>query len=319
MNAPSSLLPDLLNDLKNRYQPLTEGQVADYIPELARVDPGLFAISVMCVSGELHGAGDTDHRFTLQSVSKPFLFGLALEEHGREKVFARVGVEPSGDAFNSIIQLEMKSKRPHNPMINAGAIAVTDLVAGTDPSDRLKKVLWALGRYMGRTPAVDMSVFVSERSTGHRNRAIAHLLRAFGMMGPDIEASLELYFQQCAVQADCRELATMAATLANGGLNPVTGERALPAEYVQDVLSVMFTSGMYDSSGEWAYTVGVPAKSGVSGAILMVRPGRLGAAVYSPRLDEHGHSVRGLKVCRELSERLGLSLFQARNLGGGAS
>jgi glutaminase len=297
-----------LNELHLRYRELGEGAVADYIPELARANPDWFGICVVTTDGQVYEVGDYDHRFTIQSISKPFVYGLALEDHGRDAVLERVGVEPTGDAFNSIIKLDA-ANRPHNPCVNAGAIATTSLVNGTDPTARLNRVLDCFRRYVGHSVDVDMSVFMSERTTGHRNRAISYLMLNFGMIGSNVEQILDLYFQQCSILMNCRDLALMGATLANGGVNPVTGERAVDSQYIRDILTIMYTCGMYDYAGEWAYSVGLPAKSGVTGGILAVLPGKLGIAVYSPPLDNRGNSVRGIRVCEDLSHHFGMHLF----------
>lgn len=301
-------MQQVLDELYEHYLKLTDGQVASYIPELSKADPNWFAIVVVTCDGQIYSVGDTNRYFTIQSISKPFVYGMALEEHGREFVSSRVGVEPSGEAFNSIT-LDELSKRPQNPMINAGAIALTSIIKGSDPAERLGRMLEMFGRYIGSDVHVNMPVFLSERATGHRNRAIAYLMRNFNMISSDIEATLDLYFQQCAVMMNCGQLAMMAATLANAGINPITGIRAIEAEYVRDVLSVMYTCGLYDFAGEWAYNIGLPAKSGVGGGILAVVPRRMGIAVFSPPLDEHGHSVRGIRVCEDLSRRFRLHIF----------
>lgn len=309
--AKASPFRTYLNSLHSRFAGVKDGQVANYIPELTLANPDWFGIAVTTVDGTTFEVGDTQQTFTIQSVSKLFMFGLALETHGRDYVNSKVGVEPTGDAFNSLIRLDEKSKRPHNPMINAGAIATASLIRGTDPADRLKKVLGMFKKYMGREPAVDMSVFVSERSTGHRNRAIAHLMLNFGMIDGDVDESLDLYFQQCSVLTTAKDLASMGATLANRGVNPVTGEQALQPKYLRDVLSVMHTCGMYDFSGEWAYRVGLPAKSGVGGGVLVVVPGKMGIGLFSPLLDAKGNSVRSVLACTAMAEDLGLHLFEA--------
>lgn len=300
-----------IEELHAAHRADTEGRVASYIPELAKADPAAFGIAVCTPDGQLYEVGDTQRPFTIQSISKPFVYGMALEAYGREAVGARVGVEPTGDAFNSIITLDQDSKRPHNPMVNAGAIAMAALTPGSGPADRLNHLLAAFEGYIGHPVNVDMAVFMSERTTGHRNRAIAHLMLNFGMLEGSVDESLDLYFQQCAILVTARDLAVMAATLANQGVNPLTGRRAISREHLRDVLSVMYTCGMYDYSGEWAYRVGLPAKSGVGGGILAVAPRQLGIAVYSPPLDERGNSVRGIQVCKGLSERFGLHMVDA--------
>ncbi len=306
-----------LEGLLERFRPLRDGAVATYIPELAKADAEGFGIAIATVDGQVYEVGDSGVAFTIQSVSKPLAYGLALEERGAARVAQAVGVEPSGEAFNSI-SLEPGTGRPLNPMINAGAIAVASLIAG-DGSDggagegaaagfeRLRRTLSA---YAGRELAVDEAVFASERDTGHRNRAIGHLLRNAGIIEGDPEPALDLYFRQCAVQVTCRDLALMAATLAGGGVHPVSGQRAVAAEVIPSVLSVMTTCGIYDFTGEWVYRVGLPAKSGVGGGVMAVLPGQLGIAVYSPRLDARGNSVRGVAVCAALSAELGLHFLR---------
>jgi glutaminase len=298
-----------LERLHTRFASLDDGEVATYIPELSKANARHFGVSVCDLEGTARQVGDVQVPFTVQSISKPFVYGLALEAHGREAVHARVGVEPSGDAFNSIIELERHSHRPYNPMVNAGAIAVSALVPGASSEERFSRVLEAFSGYAGRTLDVDHSVYQSERSTGHRNLAIAHLLRHFGVISGELDDAVDRYFKQCSVQATAHDLSLFAATLANGGVNPRTGRRMVSREHVRCVLSLMFTCGMYDSAGEWAFTVGLPAKSGVSGGLIVVIPGKLGMATYSPRLDRHGHSVRGVAFFRALAAERDLSLF----------
>lgn len=299
-----------LNELHLKYRALREGAVASYIPELARANPDAFAICVVTADGQIYEVGDFEQRFTIQSISKPFVYGMALQDHGREAVCAKVGVEPTGDSFNSIIKLDA-TNRPHNPCVNAGAIATTSLVVGKDPTERLNRVLETFRAYVGHTVDVDMSVFMSERTTGHRNRAIAHLMLNFGMISDNVEQILDLYFQQCSILVSCRDLAVMGATLANSGVNPITGQRAIDEQYIRDILTVMYTCGMYDYAGQWAYEVGLPAKSGVAGGIIAVVPNQFGIAVFSPPLDERGNSVRGIRVCEDLSQNFGMHLFDA--------
>lgn len=299
-----------LEDLYLKYKHLREGAVATYIPELAKVDPDLFSICVITVDGQVYQVGDYNHLFTIQSISKVFVYGMALEEHGRDYVLTKVGVEPTGEAFNAII-LDERSKRPYNPMVNAGAIATTSLIKGSGATERLNRMLEMFQRYIGHEIFVDISVFMSERTTGHRNRGMAHLMLNFGMIDERIDEALDLYFQQCSVMVNCHDLALMAATLANNGVNPVTGERAVDARYVRDILSVMYTCGMYNFAGEWVYKVGLPAKSGVSGGIIVIVPNQIGIAVFSPLLDANGNSVRGIKVCEDISQEFGLHLFDS--------
>lgn len=310
MKSAASPLRETLRDLHRRLQANMEGKIADYIPELATADPRHFGITVCTVDGQIVEVGDCNQTFTIQSVSKPFIFGMALDEHGIDNVLGKVGVEPTGEAFNSIV-LDEGSNRPFNPMVNAGAIATADLIPGKDYPERVKRMLDMFSRYCGRNVYVDNAVFMSERVTGHRNRAMAHLMRNFGMVGEKFEDSLELYFQQCSVVVSAHDLAVMGATLANGGENPLTQQRAISAANVKYLLSIMLTCGMYDFAGEWAFRVGIPAKSGVGGGIVAVIPGVAGIGLFSPKLDAKGNSVRGVAACTELSRRFGLHAFES--------
>lgn len=309
-----SPVQEFLEGIYRECAAVKDGQVATYIPELAKADPDWFGICLVTANGAVYEVGDTDREFTIQSISKPFVYGIALEDNGRDEVLEKVGVEPTGDAFNSI-SLDPGTGRPRNPMINAGAIATAGLVAGKTPATRFKRILETFSHYAGRELTLDKTVYNSESETGHRNRAIGHMLRNFDKLSGDPTPTTELYFQQCSISVNCRDLAMMAATLANHGVNPLTGKQALRGEYVESVLSVMGTCGMYDYAGEWLYNVGIPAKSGVAGGVLAVLPGQLGIGVFSPRLDAHGNSVRGIRVCQELSRRLDLHLFNRPTVG----
>jgi glutaminase len=307
-----------LDELYQRHRSLHDDEAVGYYesgvgyhkPEIPEEEHKRFSICLATTNGEVFVAGDHDRPFALQSISKTFVYGLALEACGRERVLARVGVEPSGDAFNSIV-FDERHHRPFNPMVNAGALATTDLVADVDATEpALGRILDALRRFAGNGDlGVDEDIFEAEMRTADRNRATAYLMRSEGMLDGDVEATLALYLQQCSVRVTCRELALMAATLANGGVNSATGKRVLGSRHVRDVLSVMHTCGMYDFAGEWAYRVGIPAKSGVSGGVLGVVPGKFGIGVFSPGLDAYGNSVRGTAVCEEISESLGLHVF----------
>jgi glutaminase len=310
MKAAAAPLRDVMREMHARIATNDEGKVADYIPELAKADSRWFGIAIATTDGRMFEVGDCRQLFTIQSISKPFVYGLALQDHGLEHVLSKVGVEPTGEAFNAIV-LDEASNRPFNPMVNGGAIATADLIKGKDYPDRVARLLALFGKYCGRELYIDNSVFMSERATGHRNRAIGHLMLNFGMVGERMEESLELYFQQCSVLVNCHDLAVMGATLANGGVNPVTGQQAIQSQYVKYLLSIMHSCGMYDYSGEWAFRVGIPSKSGVSGGIVGVIPGRFGIGVFSPPLDAKGNSVRGIQVCQELSDRFGMHMFES--------
>lgn len=284
------------------------GEVASYIPELAQADPAWFGISMVTADGSVYEVGDSRREFTIQSISKPLTFALALESIGEEEVRQHVDVEPSGEAFNSIT-LQPGTGRPLNPMVNAGAIATTSLIEPLGFDQPIDRILHEYSAFAGRDLTVDEQVFRSENETGHRNRAIAYLLRNAEVVESEVEHVVEAYFRQCSTLVTCKDLAVIAATLASTGFNPVTREQVLREDTVRDVLSVMASCGMYDSAGDWLYTVGLPAKSGVAGGIIAVLPGQLGIAVYSPPLDVHGNSVRGVKVCEDLSDELHLHVM----------
>lgn len=299
---------DFLRELHRRVAEDRSGAVATYIPGLAKANPDWFGIALVTADGQVYEVGDSRQEFTIQSISKPFVYGMALEDNTRAEVLRKVGVEPTGDVFNAI-SLEAGSGRPRNPMINAGAIATTGMIAGKSSAGRLKRILETFSLYAGRPLEIDEAIYQSENETGHRNRAIGHLLRNFDIVEGDPTPIVDLYFKQCSISVTCRDLAMMAATLANRGVNPVTRKQAIRGEYVESVLSVMASSGMYDYAGEWIYRVGMPAKSGVAGGIIAVLPGQLGLGIFSPPLDARGNSVRGIRVCDELSRHFDLHQF----------
>lgn len=297
-----------LQEIHQQFSALTAGEVASYIPQLARANPEHFGIVLVATDGEVYAVGDTDVAFTMQSISKPFVYATALADCGLEAVLQKIHVEPTGDAFNSI-SLHPTSGAPLNPMINAGAIVAAGLVDGTTPARQWQRILGSLSAFAGRQLAIDDSVYQSESDTGFRNRAIGWMVRNFGIIETDPTPVVENYFRQCSVLVTCRDLGMMGATLANGGLNPLTGERVLPDSLVRPTLAVMSTCGMYDYAGSWMFEVGLPAKSGVSGGILAVLPGRFAVVTYSPRLDAKGNSVRGIEVCKAVSKNLGLHMM----------
>lgn len=296
------------SELYGRVAALADGEPASYIPELANVDPDRFAIASVTVEGRTTLRGHQDDLFTIQSISKLLLYGLVLETHGRDAVLRRVGVAPTGDPFNAIELLDSERRAP-NPMVNSGAIAITDLVSGNGLEERVDVVLSLFERYLGRRPDVDRAVCASEHSTGHRNRAIGYLLLDQGIIDDRVEETLDLYFLQCSILVTAADLALIGATIANSGVHPLTGERVVGTKVARDMLTVSLTCGMYDYAGEWAYTVGIPAKSGVAGGLVGMIPGVGGLAVYSPRVDEYGNSVRGVRVFEELSRQFDLHVF----------
>jgi glutaminase len=303
-------VPDYLLEIRDACSNGDAGRLADYIPELAAVDPDRFAVAACTMDGIVYTAGDADAEFTIQSMSKPFVYALALRDRGIEAVLEKVEVEPSGDAFNQI-SLDRETGRPRNPMINIGAITTHTLVSEPDATqdDRDEAVRQGLSAFAGRELGVDDAVLDSELRTAFRNRAMANLVRAGGIIANDPDEVVRGYTRQCAYRVTVRDLAVMAVTLATGGINPVTKERVVSAPVARQVLAVMATCGMYDAAGDWMSTVGIPAKSGVSGGIFGALPGQVGLGVFSPRLDEHGHSVEGVRTFERLSHDLELHLM----------
>jgi len=306
-----SMIPEYLGGALADVAPDTSGHTADYIPELATADPDRLAAVFATVDGVVYGAGDVDTEFTIQSISKPFVYALALADRGFDAVLEKVGVEPSGEAFNEI-SLEPDSGRPLNPMINAGAITTHSLAgsADLDPDERTERVVRGLSAFAGRRLNVDEAVCASEMEHAHRNLAIAHMLRSHGVLTEDPRAVVDGYVRQCSVLVTAKDLAMMAATLANRGVNPLSGERVVSAAVVRQVLSVMATCGMYDAAGDWATQVGIPAKSGVAGGLIGALPGQIGIATFSPRLDPHGNSARGITLFERFSDDMGLHVME---------
>ena len=294
-----------LDQVRGEFAAVRDGALADYIPELTRVDPDSFGVSLSSADGFVYESGDAAVEFTIQSISKPFTYALALDRSGLDAVDAKIGVEPSGEAFNEI-SVDKTTKRPKNPMINAGAIAAVSLVPASSPDERFALIQDYYSAFAGRRLELDHDVYASEKATGNRNRAIAYMLASFGVLDDDPDDVLDVYFRQCSLNVTSTDLARMAATLARNGVNPLTGRRVTDAVVVRRTLSVMVTCGMYDAAGDWVSAVGMPAKSGVGGGILAVLPGQLGIGTYSPLLDAKGNSVRSVLLCRKISEELGL-------------
>ncbi len=286
-----------------------EGEVATYIPRLAAVDPELFGVSVAEVDGAVHTAGDADVTFSIQSISKAFVYALVCEQLGHEAVRERVGVNNTGLAFNSVMAIELNDGHPMNPMVNAGAIATTALVPAGSADERWARIQDGLSAFAGRRLELDGEVYTSEADTNQRNRAIGTLLQSYGRLDGDPLAAVDVYTRQCSLLVSAADLAVMGATLADGGVNPVTGERVVAASVARDTLAVLATTGLYERSGEWLFEIGLPGKSGVAGGIVTVSPGKGGIGVFSPRLDGAGNSVRGQRATRFLSRALGLDVF----------
>lgn len=311
-------VPDYLREVLDDLAGNREGAVADYIPELAEADPDRLGVALTTVTGRTYTAGEATAAFSIQSISKPFAYAAALSDRGVAAVDATVGVEPSGEAFNEL-SLEGDTHRPKNPMINAGALAVHHLLddGGAGVAGRVDRIVGFLSELAGRPLVVDEAVYRSELDTAERNLAIAHMLRNYGVLDVPAHEVVDGYTRQCAVTVTVGDLAVMGATLANGGVQPVTGRRVVTAAVARRTLSVMAGCGMYDAAGDWLVHVGIPAKSGVSGGMLGALPGQLGLATLSPRLDGHGNSVRGVRTFRRLSADMGMHLLEAEPYGAG--
>ncbi len=306
-------MKNLLNNLieKNKVY-LKEGKLASYIPALLEADPEAFGISII----DLHGkdefyAGDSEVKFTIQSISKVISLMLALVDNGRKAVFEKVNVEPTGMGFNSIVNLEGKdSDKPYNPMVNSGAIVTTSLIYGGDGERKYERILDFVRRLMDNdTIGINEEIYLSEKDTGDRNRALAYFMKSKGMLEGDVEEILDLYFKQCSIEITARDLAKFAAVLANDGIAPWSNEVLVSRDICRIVKTIMVTCGMYDASGEFAVHIGIPAKSGVGGGILAVCPRRYGIGIFGPALDEKGNSIGGVHILKDLSNELELSIF----------
>lgn len=291
------------------FRDVDEGTVADYIPVLGAASPDLFGLAVVGVQGRSAVVGDAAYEFSIQSVSKPFVFALVCDALGHDAVRERLGVNATGLPFNSVMAIELAGDRLTNPMVNAGAIATTSLAPGDTAQQKWDFILEGLSKFAGRHLEVDEEVLESEIATNGRNEALARLLDGYGKMYFDADEATAIYTRQCALKVTTLDLAVMSATLADGGVNPVTGERVISANTCQRTLALMLTAGLYELSGEWLYEIGLPAKSGVSGAIVTVAPGKGGLATFSPLLDPAGNSVRGQRATKLLSELLGLNIL----------
>ena len=306
--APAELR-DVVTEAYERYRTNSDGTVADYIPVLAGASPELFGIAVAGVRGRSFEIGDVDTTFSIQSVSKPFVFALVCDAIGYAEARRRLGVNGTGFAFDSLMAVELNDDRTMNPLVNAGAMATTSLVPGATAEDKWERIRAGLSRFAGRELTVSDEVYASESATNLRNQGIAHLLQSYGRLYFDPDQATDVYTRQCSLEVTVHDLAVMASTLANGGVNPQTGEAVIGPGVCRRVLAVMATAGLYELSGDWLYEIGVPGKSGVSGGIVTVAPGKGGLATFSPPLDAAGNSVRGQLVTKYLAERLGLNLF----------
>ena len=303
-NLTREKIESVLNDAYNKFKDLKEGKNADYIKELANVDPNIFGIALVTTDGQVFTKGDITSMVSIQSVSKVFTMADVLEELGPQAVQDKIGVDATGTRFNSIVAVEMQKGKEINPLVNPGAIASTSLVPGADSAAKWKRIVQVQSDFAGRQLGLNMPVYISEAGDNLRNQAIAHLLFAYGRMYFDPVQSTDIYTKQCALNVNAKDLAEMAATLANGGVNPVTKKKVVSPETVMYTLPVMATAGLYDDSGIWLFNSGLPAKSGVGGGLLAVCPGKFGIAVVSPPLDAAGNSVKAQKVIRYVVEQL---------------
>jgi glutaminase len=309
---PAERVDILLAEAYQRFKSVDEGKVADYIPALARTPRELFGLCVVETSGAIHAAGDTGYHFSIQSISKPFVFALVCQAIGAEPARQRIGVNSTGLPFNSVMAIELNADRTMNPMVNAGAIATTSLAPGENADGKWAFIQDGLSRFAGRPLALDEEVYRSEAATNFRNRGIAKLLEGYGRMYCDALEATEIYTKQCSLSVTVNDLGVMGCTLADGGVNPVTGERVIDAPHCKRVLAALATSGLYELSGDWLYEIGLPGKSGVSGGIVTISPGKGGLATFAPLLDSAGNSIKGQRATKFLSERLGMNLFASQ-------
>ncbi|KAM3424163.1 hypothetical protein BST61_g11294 [Cercospora zeina] len=310
-----SPIPDYLKRVLEHVRPDDSGAPADYIDVLAKADTSRLAVAIAMVDGNVYSAGDDEVEFSIQSISKAFVYALAIEDAGLEQVLEKIGVEPSGDAFNEL-SLHEGSNRPMNPMINAGAITAHSLVVAPNATaeQRTDRILKVMSTLAGRQLSVCEEVYEAELKDWDRNMGLAHMLKAAGIIQCDPREAVKGYIRQCSINVTVRDLALMAATLGNAGYHPITGERIFPHASVRQVLSVMTTCGMYDAAGDWVSNVGIPAKSGVAGGILGALPGQVGLAAFSPKLDSKGNSVRGVSICEQLSHDMGFHMMDVSQI-----
>jgi glutaminase len=288
-----------------KYKDLQEGANADYIPALAKVDPNLYGIALVTVKGDVFTKGDVSTEVSIQSISKVFTMARVMEESGTQAIVDTMGVDATGQVFNSIVAIEQYQGQEMNAMVNPGAITATSMIKGATKEAIWKNIIGTYNAFAGRELSVLEDVYQSEAATNQRNQALAMLMYAYGRIKENPLQATDIYTRQCSVGVNAKDLATMAATLANGGTNPVTGKKVVSSENVPEILAVMATAGLYDDSGKWLYATGLPAKSGVGGGILAVSPGKFGIAVISPPLDAAGNSVRAQKAIADISNALG--------------
>jgi glutaminase len=304
-----------VNEAYEKFKSDTGGKNADYIPELAHVDPKLYGIAIVTTDNQVVTAGDVNVPFSIQSISKVFTLALAMEELGADRVFERIGSEPTGRPFNSVVAVAEMPTHTANPFVNAGAIATTSLISGADENAKWDKIMAFYGKAAGEKLSLIQKVYESEAATNTGNKALAALLLKYERIYADPPQSVDIYTKQCSVGVTAKQLAVMGATLANNGINPVTGEQVVKRENIPEILSAMTMAGLYDASGSWAWRVGLPSKSGVGGGIVAVVPGKGAIAAFAPRLDEAGNSVKAQKAIDYVADKLGINLYSPRSVG----
>ena len=305
-------LQKVLDEAYTKFKDVKEGKNADYIKELAKVDPNIYGVAIVTTDGKVYTKGDMQSAVSIQSISKVFTMARVIEEQGPRAVMDKIGVDATGMRFNSIVAVELQKGKEINPLVNPGAIASTSLIAGADSAAKWKSILQVHSDFAGRELYLDMPVYISEAGDNLRNQAIAHLLFAYGRMYFDPVQATDIYTKQCAISVNAKDLAIMAGTLANGGVNPVTKKKVVSPETVKYTLPVMATAGLYDDAGQWLFATGLPAKSGVGGGIIAVVPGKFGIAVISPPLSPAGNSIKAIYTIRYIVEALGVNPYQIK-------
>jgi glutaminase len=305
-------IENALKEAYSKYKGLKEGKNADYIPALAKVPSDQFGIALVTVDGQVHLIGDTDKTFSIQSISKVFALAEVLQEKGEKAIIENVGVDATGDVFNSIVAIERDKGKEMNPFVNPGAITTTSMIGGSGADEKWDRIIGIHDAFAGRNLEVNQEVYKSESETNQRNQAIAQLMHAYERIKGDPKEATDLYTRQCSINVTAKDLAIMGATLANGGLNPVTHKQVIDQKHIKGVLAVMSTAGLYDDAGQWLFASGLPAKSGVGGGLVAVAPGKFGIAVFSPRLDKAGNSVRGQKSIIAVSSQLNANPYDVQ-------
>lgn len=298
-----------LTSIYQKYKNVSGGTVAQYIPALAKVNPALFAIAIVAVNGETQAIGDADVPFAIESASKPFVYALALQDNGEKFMTDKIGHNATGHKFNSVLAIEERPDHIQNPSVNAGAIQITSFIKGTNSTEKWNRVLNLMQQFSENKIYLGEAVYQSETATNQRNRAIAELMSSYHLLDGDPLDAVDRYTKACSIMVTAKQLAIMGATLANKGVNPITHQQVISEQYARDIVSDMLINGLYDNSGIWFWKVGLPAKSGVSGAILAIVPNKMAIVVFSPPLDEIGNSVKGQLVIEELSRNWKLHLL----------